>query len=288
MDKYEIAHTFREIALLLELTDPNPKKAITYRKAANTVDSLPDLGALIREGKLEDLPGVGKTISKMIISLAETNKLPYYENLKSSVPYTLLELAHIPGLGAKRIRSLYEQLNVKSLEDLETAIDEGAITEIRGFGPAFVNKLEQRIKEFKDQGCALLYPHAISLAEAIKASLIAKGFADRVEISGGLRRCAEIITDINFVALSRSPNECVDAFKNHYFVQTILNESHHYAKVLLKQGIVASLLVVPERKFPFALFFETGISEHVEEMARLGAENGIDLEEHPFENEEQI
>lgn len=288
MDKQEIAQVFREIALLIELSDPNPKKAITYRKAANTLDTLGNLDTVIKENKLEELPGVGKTLSKMIVSLAENKKLAYYENLKKAVPYTLLELAHIPGLGSKRIRDLYEQLNVTSLEDLETAIEEGSITEIRGFGPAFINKLEQRILDYKKEGCALLYPQAQLLAEAIKANLLNKGLAEKIEISGGLRRCAEIITDINFVALSQDPVSCLEAFKTHYFVQSILNESQNYTKVLLKQGVVASLLIVPERKFPFALFFETGFAEHVEEMVKLSASKGVELEDYPFESEEHI
>ena len=126
MYKSEISQVFKEVALLVELSDPHPKKAAIYRRVAHTIDSLENLDTRVKENELEGLPGIGKIISKMINSLVETGRLPYFESLKKNIPYSLLELAQIPGLGPKRIRTLYEQLNVKTIEELETAILRGA------------------------------------------------------------------------------------------------------------------------------------------------------------------
>lgn len=254
MGNLEISLVFKEIALLIELFDPNPKKGIIYRKAAETLEHLSNLDVLIHENKLQNVPGIGINLAKMIEELAKTGRLAYLETLKSEVPFSLLELAKLPGLGPKRIRTLFDQLNIRSLEDLEAALSEGILGEISGFGPSLIKNLKNDLVNYKRRGCVEEYPYPYFLGEALTGSLLANGWAEKMDFSEG-----EFTSDLNFTALAKDPDQCLEAFMNHYFVEMILSRGENYAKILLKTGWVASLLVMPYRP-PYELLEESFVS----------------------------
>lgn len=85
----------REMAFYIELIDENPKKSIAYRKAANSIEASQNFEYLLRKNSLEDILGVGKTISRMIISLVNENQLSYYTKLKNSIQSSILELVNV-------------------------------------------------------------------------------------------------------------------------------------------------------------------------------------------------
>src|SRR3989344_7027301 len=126
MDKKEIAEVFEDIALLLEMKGENPFRIRAYRNAARSLlNTEKDLKKLIQEGKLTDLEGIGEDLAEKIETLATKGRLPFYEKLKKSVPKTVLKLREIHGLGAKKIKVLYDQLKIESVEDLKKACKEG-------------------------------------------------------------------------------------------------------------------------------------------------------------------
>ena len=135
MDKKEIAEVFDEIGGLLELKGDNPFRVRAYYNAARMVDGLPeDLGTLIKEERLTDIKGIGKDLAAKITELYTTNKLGFYDELKSSMPQGLLEMLKIPGFGPKRAKVIYDKLKVDSIEKLEAACKAGKIAALDGFG----------------------------------------------------------------------------------------------------------------------------------------------------------
>jgi DNA polymerase (family 10) len=123
MNQYEAAAVLREIAALIELSDPLPQKSIAYRKAANALESIQNIQDYLQIEKLQSLPGIGPKIAEMILSLLQKEKLQYYEDLKKKVPSTLLELAFIPGLTLKKIRQLYQQMGIDNLDELKKHLE---------------------------------------------------------------------------------------------------------------------------------------------------------------------
>jgi DNA polymerase (family 10) len=236
MDKYEVAQILREMAFLIELTDENPKKSIAYRKAANSIESSENFDDLIKKNALEDIPGVGQKISKMIISLVERNKLAYYELLKNNVPSGILELVNV-GLNAKKIRELYEKFKIRSLNELQNALEQKAIIGIKGFSPFFLEKLKKRLERYLAEGNFLLYSKANHIADILKNKL--REVTTKIEISGALRRKCEMINEIIFVVTTKNSENCRLLFLNHGFVQHILNDNAFFFKVLLIQGVSA-------------------------------------------------
>lgn len=273
MDKYEIAQVLKEIGLMVELLDLNPKKGLAYRRAAYSLESSPNLELLIETNALQTLPGIGKEISKMIPILFDDKKLPYYLYLKKQIPESLLDLTWISGLSISKIRTLYETLHISSLNDLKLALQENKLDKIKGFGPAFLKKLEKRLHELLIHGISLLYPRAESIAESIKEKF--KKCTGVFQIAGELRRKLEKIQKLHFIATSKNPKETLFLFKNHYFVNDVIKEDKNFATVLLKHGCEASIQVVEEDEFFFSLLKATGNSQHLECLEIEAGKKGI-------------
>src|SRR5438094_959559 len=123
MTKSQIAEVLEEIATLLELKDENPFKIRAYANAARSLETFGgNLADLQDEEALGKIPGIGKAIAAKIKELAGTGKLKYLEELRAEFPAAILELFSISGLGAKKIKALYEQLHISSIVRLRSGI----------------------------------------------------------------------------------------------------------------------------------------------------------------------
>src|SRR3954451_19041592 len=115
MDKDQVAELLVEIGILLELKGENPFKSRAYANAARALESLTEpLEKLITENRLGEIKGIGEAIQKKITELATTGKLPYHQELKTSFPESLFSLLQIPGLGPRKVKALYEKLQISS------------------------------------------------------------------------------------------------------------------------------------------------------------------------------
>jgi DNA polymerase (family 10) len=132
----EIAEMFSRLAELLEIQGANPFRIRAYRKAAQTIESLPhSLTSMLAEGAdLSDLPGIGEDLSGKIQEIVDTGHLSLLDQVSSQLPGQLTELAKIPGLGPKRVKTLYDQLGIQDLKGLASAAQAGAIRRHHGFG----------------------------------------------------------------------------------------------------------------------------------------------------------
>ena len=133
MDNLKIADIFSDIAKILEIKQENRFRIRAYERAAENLRELSDdIQVLINEERLMDLPGVGQDLSKKIKEIAATGKLKFYEELKKSIPAGLLDLLNIPSVGPKTAWFLYKKLNIKSIGDLEKAIENNKLTGLFG------------------------------------------------------------------------------------------------------------------------------------------------------------
>ncbi|HOY59992.1 MAG TPA: helix-hairpin-helix domain-containing protein, partial [Verrucomicrobiota bacterium] len=126
MDKDQVAAVLSEIGVWLELKGENPFKTRAYANAARIVESLTEpLETLVAEQRLSEIKGIGQALQEKITTLVTTGRLPYYEELKASLPAGLTDLLLIPGLGPKKVKALHEQLEIESVEALEAACHAG-------------------------------------------------------------------------------------------------------------------------------------------------------------------
>src|SRR5215831_374710 len=135
MDKDQVSEILLSIGTLLELKGENPFKTRAYQNAARALEGVNEpLAKLVSESRLSEIKGIGDGIQKKIVELVTTGKLPYYDELKASVPPGLFEVMEIPGVGPKKIKALYEQLEIDSVEKLEAACKDGRVAALKGFG----------------------------------------------------------------------------------------------------------------------------------------------------------
>src|SRR3712207_535303 len=113
MDNQWISDTFFEIANLLELQGEDPFRIRAYRRAAQTISHFrSEVRFLAQEGRLQEIPGVGKILTRDITQLIETGGVPYHEHLKSTVPEGLLSVLRLPSLTPDQVRLLWRKHNI--------------------------------------------------------------------------------------------------------------------------------------------------------------------------------
>ena len=82
MNKHAIAGILNEIGVLLELKDENLFKVRAYHAGARALETLEeDLDAVIAEGRLQGIKGIGEALAKKITELHDTGRLEFFERL---------------------------------------------------------------------------------------------------------------------------------------------------------------------------------------------------------------
>lgn len=285
MDKHDVANLLEEISTLLELKAENPFKIQAYIKAARTIENLDaDLDIVIQEGHLKDLPGIGEKIAEKITTFVTTGHLPYYEELKQTVPQGLLDLLTITGLGGKKIKALYEGLGVKSIDDLEKACLAGKVATLFHFGAKTQENILNSIKKLKDQGNKrTLWWDAAAISQPILENLSRLKGVQQAVIAGSIRRKLETIGDLDFLVASSNPKPIMDWFTEQPEVVKILAKGPTKSSVLLKQGIQADIRIVPKNQFAYALLYFTGSKQHSIKIRQRAHNLGYSLSEYGFE-----
>ena len=126
MSNVEVARLLEEIADLLEIANENPFKVRSYRRAVETVEGAPEeVATLVAEGRLEELPGIGKGIAEVITELVTTGHSQYLTQLTAQVPESLLQMLRIPGFGPRKASQVFHDLGLTTLDELEAAAKAG-------------------------------------------------------------------------------------------------------------------------------------------------------------------
>ncbi|HZP59025.1 MAG TPA: helix-hairpin-helix domain-containing protein, partial [Opitutaceae bacterium] len=253
MTKNEIADILTEIGTLLELRGENPFKVRAYQAGARAIESIEEaeLAALIREERLQTVKGIGEALAKKIAELHDTGRLAFYEELKASIAPGLVEMLHIPGLGAKKIRAMQEKLGITSIAELAAACTAGKVAELAGFGAKTQEKILAGIKNREAYGRRHLWWDAWQTAEPILAGLRALPMVTRAEAAGSLRRGLETIGDLDFLVAARDVAPVVEWFTRLPGVQEITAKGETKASVRFDWGLQADLRIVPEDQFVF-------------------------------------
>ncbi|GIX44107.1 MAG: DNA polymerase/3'-5' exonuclease PolX [Candidatus Sumerlaea sp.] len=281
LDKAAIIQLLERIAFLLEYQGANPFKVRAFANAARALQNRPEsLEELVSPGKLEEIEGIGKSIAGVIREAANTGTCKEYEELRQQAPEGFDELIKIPNLGPKKLRALVENLGIRTIADLENACREGRVAKLPGFGLKSEEKLLAGIEQIKRFAGQWLYAEALDYALRIRDTLERLPAAIAVAPAGSLRRCKEIVRDLDFVVASETPEEVIQAFVTHNAVVRILSQGTTKASVLLQNGMQADLRVVDQESFAAALQYFTGSKEHNTTLRARARKMGYRLNEY--------
>jgi DNA polymerase (family X) len=281
MDKGAIAEVLEKIATLLELKGENPFKIRAYTNAARSLETWGgNISDLANEETLEKIPGIGKAIAAKIKELVETGSLHYFEELRSEFPAEILELFSLPGLGAKKIKALHEQLAVSSIAGLRAACEAGRVAELPGFGKMTQEKLCRAIAERTKHAGSFQLGSIAAEAETLQEDLRVHPDALRVCIAGSYRRKKEIVRDLDFIVATSAPAEVTAMFVRHPLVESVIAQGPTKSSVRLRSGIQCDLRVVSGAEYPFALNYFTGSKEHNIVLRSRALQRGWTLNEY--------
>ncbi len=281
MDKDKVAEILVEIGTLLELKGENPFKTRAYSNAARAIEGLAEpLAKIVAEDRLGEIKGVGEGIAKKVKELVETGKLAYYEELKASLPAGLMAMLDIPGLGPKKIQALNKKLGIDSVEKLEQACKQGQVAQLDGFGEKTQTNLLEGIEQRRLYASKHLLSDALRAAEPLLESLRQHPEVVRCSTAGSLRRCKEVIGDIDLLTSTKKPEAVIEHFVAQPGILKINARGETKVSVILEGGIQCDLRVVTDKEFPFALAYFTGSKEHNIVMRQRAIARGLRLNEY--------
>lgn len=277
-----VAGIFEEIADLLEIEEANPFRVRAYRNAARTVRGLGrDLGQMLAEDEdLTRLPGIGKDLAAKIEEIVATGRTAALDQLHKEVPSSLEALLKLPGLGPKRVKLLYQELDITTPKQLEQAARQGRLRQLPGFGPKTEQHMLESLAAHRGKKKRFLYKTARAYAESLVAHLkSAAGVAD-VVVAGSYRRGRDTVGDLDILVTARTNDPVTKRFLEHVEVGEVISSGPTRSTVLLKNGLQVDLRVVDQSSFGAALQYFTGSKAHNILIRRLGQQRGLKINEY--------
>jgi DNA polymerase (family 10) len=286
MDSEGVAQALEEMGVLLELRGENAFRCRAYQTAAGALRNLPeDLGLLLAEGRLGQVPGIGETMLAKVRELAATGKLAALEELRVAIPPGMLELTRIPGLGPKKIKVLHDEMGIACMADLKAGIDSGKVALLKGFGAKTAAKLLEGIAFAETSGSRILQSTAWRLALPQLAFLKETAGVTAAEVCGSLRRRADTIGDLDLLFAAKKPAKVLDAFAKRSGIETVLVHGETKVSVRLAGQVQCDVRGVSPEHFPFALNYFTGSKAHNIALRRRAQQRGLKLSEYALEGD---
>jgi DNA polymerase (family 10) len=278
-----IAALFDELADLYELDGAVVHRVLAYRNAAKSVREAPrSVAALTREGKVTELPGVGRTLEEKIVALLDTGTIPATEKLRAKFPPGLIDIMRLPGLGPKRARKLFDELGIDSLDALRAAAETEQLRGVKGFGPKF----EEAVLQAFAAGIAeaprprTLLHKALEVGDAIVAALREHPASDRVELAGSARRLVDAVKDLDVIATASDPPALLRALGEIDLVEGSSGEDSNTARARTHTGLQIDLRVVEPDQFGNVLQHLTGSKVHNMALRERVVRRGLHVSEY--------
>jgi DNA polymerase (family 10) len=277
----QLADIFTKIADLLEIKGEVVYKILAYRRVADSLNGLTrEASEYWKEGKLEDIPGVGAAISEKIEELFTTGKLEFLEKLEEEVPPTLVELLQVPGLGPKKAALFWKQMGITNLDQLSAAAREGKLHGLPGIGEKTEASLVAGIEALARRSNRIPLGQAWPFAQRLLAFLRDLPGVERVEMAGSLRRMRSTVGDLDVLAAAKDSRPVMQAFTERPDVIRILGSGDTKSSVEFGHGLRAQLWVLPPERFGTALQYATGSKDHNVRIREIALKKKLSLSEH--------
>ncbi|HVT44448.1 MAG TPA: DNA polymerase/3'-5' exonuclease PolX [Thermoanaerobaculia bacterium] len=278
MDKYAVAKTLREISRYLELAEKNRFKSLAFEKAARAVDSIDgDIASFIASGKLQGAPAIGKTIGPMIVELVASGSLPYLEELRRQYPPGIFELLRVPGLGLRKIGTLYESLGIANLDDLERACRNHDLSRLPGLGAKTEQTILEGIGFARSHSGAFLLPVATEMAELVAERLREVAGVEQVVITGSIRRRLEIVKNINLAVSTRQPARLARRLLDESLFDTTELLDGRTLRGNVRGNVSVLIHLATPQALAATLLVTTGSEPFVGALRRVAEKKGVEM-----------
>lgn len=287
----EIARIFYEIADILEINKINYKPQ-AYRLAAQTIESLnQDLSEIYKkqgEKAIDELPGIGKHLTAKIIQYIKTGKIKEYQKIKKSLPKGIYEIMQIPGIGVKKASLFYNELKIKSVEELKRAAETNQLTKIPGFKQKAQEKILEELSMKKKQNARIPLKQAEYIANSILKEIKKFPGTEKAVIAGSIRRRKPTIGDIDIIIQTNNPKQVIEKFTKIKYAEKIINKGTEKATIISK-GIQIDIRIAKQEFFGACLIYFTGDKQHNIWLRKVAIKHHLKLSEYGlFKNNKRI
>lgn len=294
MENAAIAAVFEEMAELLEFRGENPFRIRAYRNGAKAIRDLDESVASILADpnrNLASIPGIGKTLLDKTETLVTTGHLPQLDKLRKEIPEIVIQMARIPGLGAKKAAKLQQELAIESLGDLRKACHEDRISQLKGFGGKTQQAILDGLVIAEAAAERIYWSSGDQLANSIGKHMNACATIKRMEWAGSYRRGRETIGDLDLLIVAEDRNLAMDHFEAYAERSSTILRGDTKISIRVGKAFQVDMRVVDENQFGAALQYFTGSQAHNIHTRRLAKERGLKINEYGVfsqENDRQV
>jgi DNA polymerase (family 10) len=286
----ELAESFELLADMLELDGADAFRLAAYRRAAARIrESAVPVAQLALDGKATKLSGIGGTIEAKIVELTETGDLEALAKLRDKLPAGLVQVMHVPGLGPKTARKLWEELGVDSLDGLRAAAEQERLRELPGLGPKSEEKLLKELSTPARRSAATgrtLLGRVLGAVRRAVEEIEESGLAERVSEAGSVRRRRETVRDLDLIATAADPPALTAFFAERPWVAEVVAHGSTKATVVSHDGLRFDLRVVPPESYGSLLQHFTGSKHHNVALREEAVRRGLSVSEYGVQDTE--
>jgi DNA polymerase (family 10) len=281
LTKIDIARILDDVSMMLEITGANPFRVRAFSNAARAMEEqTDDIRKLVESKELLDVQGIGKGIFSDVSNLLESGTFELYDQLRQEVPQGVLDMLRISGMGPKKVKLVYDELGIQSVEALEHAGRSGQLADLPGWGEKTQTNILSGIARMRKYQDRFLYSKAWAEANVMYAAVKDLAGVNRHMIGGSLRRHRETIGDADILVSAAESGSIMDAFTSHEKVATVVAKGSTKSSVILDTGINVDLRVVTDEEYPFAVHYFTGSKNHNTEVRARAKKLGYKLNEY--------
>ena len=205
VDNRALTRAFKLAAQLMELHDENPFKIRAIEGTANALDALSFPVAEVERSGLPDRTGLSKTAAAKVAELLDTGTFSDLQRLLEVTPPGVVEMLGIKGIGPKKIRSLWRELEIETIEQLREAAETDQVSKLKGFGKKTQDSILEALEFAGQSKGKLLYPQAEKLGDELAQLLRAGLKTEQVAVAGEIRRRLETVETVRLVAAPEQP-----------------------------------------------------------------------------------
>lgn len=215
MNNRDIEKILSTLERLMELHGENSFRSRAYGRAARAIRaSSVDVVGTVQAGESLDIDGIGAGLSTEIAEIVASGTTSELENLLERTPNGLLDVLAIRGLGSKKVRALWNELGIESLDDLERNARQGKIAGLKGFGAKTEQNILGGLQELRANLGKVRLHTALGLARDILPIIESLPGVVRTEPTGRLRRGAEVFSILEFIVEAPSVAAIVDGLRS--------------------------------------------------------------------------
>ena len=285
-----IVETLELTAKLMEMHDVDEFRIRAYTNAVYYLDKFTGDLAAMDNSQLTQVQGVGKTMAGKVIEIVTTGTLKELQDLLATTPEGVIEMFRIKGIGVKKIKTLWKEVGIDNINDLQIACENGTLGKVKGFGGKTQETILQSIVFLSSQAGKLRMDKAEALAETIVEDL--KKYFSKVEVSGQVRRKNEIVDSLLILVSADEPkaNGFFAGLPESFVENPKISSPFTWRGKYLDNKIDLEIKFVPTNKLVQKQFvYSADIShlkhknEHGKTLMQLSATEGLNTEEEIYE-----